>query len=63
MKAVSKYYNKNKEANTEAYQKWLARAREYSRDYYQKNHDEVLIKMRERKRRERERKRQERGDA
>lgn len=63
LKAVSKYYNKNKEANTEAYQKWLERARIYSRDYYQKNHDEVLIKMRERKRRERERKKQERGEA
>ena len=63
MKAVSKYYNKNKEANTEAYQKWLQKAREYSRDYYKKNHDEVLTKMRERKRRERERKRQERGEA
>ena len=63
MKAVTKYYNKNKEANTEAYQKWLLKAREYSRDYYYKHHDEVLTKMRERKRLERERKRQERGDA
>lgn len=63
LKAVSKYYNKNKEANTEAYQKWLERARIYSRDYYQKNHDEVLTKMKERKRRERERKKQERGQA
>lgn len=63
MKAVSKYYHKNREENTEAYQKWLARAREYSRDYYHKNHDEVLKKMRERKRLERERKRQERGEA
>lgn len=63
MKAVSKYYNKNKEANTEAYQKWLERAKEYSRNYYYSHHDEVLIKMRERKRLERERKRQERGQA
>ena len=59
MKAVTKYYNKNKEANTEAYQKWLEKAREYSRDYYYKHHDEVLTKMKERKRLERERKRQE----
>ena len=63
MKAVSKYYNKNREANTESYQKWLKKAREYSRDYYYKNHDEVLRKMKERKRLERERQRQERGDA
>lgn len=63
MKAVSKYYNKNREANTEAYQKWLKKAREYSRDYYYKNHDEVLRKMKERKRLERERKKQERGEA
>ena len=58
-KAVTKYYNKNKEANTEAYQKWLDKAREYSRDYYYKHHDEVLTKMKERKRLERERKREE----
>lgn len=63
MKAVTKYYNKNREANTEAYQKWLERARNYSRAYYKKNHDEVLEKMKERKRLERERKRQERGEA
>ena len=63
MKAFTKYYHKNREANTEAYQKWLKNAREYSRDYYYKNHDEVLRKMKERKRLERERKRQERGEA
>lgn len=63
MKAVTKYYHKNRDENTPAYQKWLERAREYSRDYYYKNHDEVLRKMKERKRLERERQRQERGDA
>jgi len=57
MKAVTKYYHKNKEANTEAYKKWLERARNYSRDYYYAHHDEVLKKMRERKRLERERQR------
>lgn len=63
MKAVTKYYHKNREENTPAYQKWLKKAREYSRDYYYKNHDEVLRKMKERKRLERERKKQERGEA
>ena len=63
MKAVTKYYHKNKEANTEAYQKWLERAKGYSREYYYAHHDEILTKMRERKRLERERKRQERGEA
>lgn len=63
MKAVTKYYHRNREENTPAYQKWLERAREYSRDYYHRNHDEVLKKMKERKRLERERKRQERGQA
>lgn len=63
MKAVMKYYHKNKEANTEAYQKWLEKAKEYSRNYYYRHHDEVLRKMRERKRQEREKRRQERGDA
>jgi hypothetical protein len=63
MKAVTKYYHRNREENTPAYQKWLERAKEYSRNYYYSHHDEVLIKMRERKRLERERKRQERGQA
>lgn len=63
MKAVSKYYHRNREENTPAYQKWLERAKEYSRNYYYSHHDEVLTKMRERKRLERERKRQERGQA
>ena len=63
MKAVSKYYHRNRENNTEAYQKWLERAKEYSRNYYYSHHDEILVKMKERKRLERERKRQERGDA
>ena len=63
MKAVTKYYHANRENNTEIYQKWLERAREYSRDYYYKHHDEVLTKMKERKRRERQRQREERGDA
>lgn len=63
MKAVTKYYHKNREENTEAYQKWLERAKEYSRNYYYSHHDEILTKMRERKRLERERKRQERGEA
>lgn len=63
MEAVTRYYNKNREANSKAYQKWLERARIYSRYYYHKNHDEILIKMRERKRLEREQKKQERGEA
>ena len=63
MKAVTKYYHRNREENTPAYQKWLERAKEYSRNYYYNHHDEVLIKMRERKRLERERKKQERGQA
>lgn len=63
MKAVMKYYHTNRENNTEVYQKWLKRAKDYSREYYYKHHDEVLTKMRERKRLERERKKQERGDA
>lgn len=63
MKAVMKYYHRNRENNTEAYKKWLSRAKEYSRNYYYSHHDEILVKMRERKRLERERKRQERGDA
>lgn len=50
MKAVTKYYHKNKEANTEAYQKWLERAKDYSRRYYYEHHDEILTKMREKKR-------------
>ncbi len=62
-KSMAKYYHRHKEANTEVYQNWLERAREYSRDYYRKNHDEVLIKMRERKRREREQRRQNTGQA
>ena len=63
MKAVSKYYHRNRENNTEAYQKWLEKAKDYSRNYYYKHHDEILVKMRERKRLERERKKQERGEA
>lgn len=63
MKAVTKYYHRNREENTEAYQKWLERAKEYSRNYYYSHHDEILVKMRERKRLERERKKQERGQA
>lgn len=63
MKAVMKYYHRNREENTPAYQKWLERAKDYSREYYYAHHDEILTKMRERKRLERERKRQERGEA
>lgn len=63
MKAVTKYYHRNREENTPAYQKWLSRAKDYSREYYYAHHDEILTKMRERKRLERERKRQERGEA
>ena len=63
MQAIKKYYHSNRENNTEQYQKWLERAKEYSRNYYYSHHDEVLTKMRERKRLERERKRQERGEA
>lgn len=63
MQAVKKYYHTNKENNTEQYQKWLEKAKEYSRNYYYEHHDEVLRKMRERKRQKREKRRQERGDA
>lgn len=63
MKAVMKYYNKEKEKNSEVYQKWLERAKECSRNYYYSHHDEVLTKMRERKRREREQRRQNTGQA
>lgn len=63
MKAVTKYYHRNREENTPAYQKWLERAKDYSREYYYTHHDEILTKMRERKRLERERKKQERGEA
>lgn len=63
MKAVTKYYHKNRDENTPAYQKWLERARKYSRDYYYKNHDEVLRKLKERKRLEREQRRQNTGQA
>lgn len=63
MKAVMKYYHANRENNTEVYQKWLKRAKDYSREYYYKHHDEVLTKMRERKRREREQRRQNTGQA
>lgn len=62
MAAISKYYNKEKEKNSDKYQMWKARAREYSRDYYYKNHEMILQKMKERKRRERERKKQERRE-
>lgn len=48
MKAVKKYYHTNRENNTEAYQKWLEKARIYSKNYYHRHPDEVKAKNRKR---------------
>lgn len=48
-KAVQKYYKRQKEENTEVYQRVLTRAREYGRKYYQEHTEEILEKARQRR--------------
>ena len=48
--AAFKYYYTMKNENSERYQEWLRRARECSTNYYQKNREKVLQKMKKRRR-------------